>query len=75
VPPLSAAALRPLGADDILRLDVAVADAPLVQVRDGREELPEDARGLGFDEDAALHDVVHQLAAVQRFREEQQPLI
>ena len=63
--PLAAPGLRLLGAHDVLRLDVAVADALLVHVPDRAEQLAHDRRHLALDEGLALCDVVHQLAAVE----------
>mmetsp|Transcript_74191 Transcript_74191/g.222975 ORF Transcript_74191/g.222975 Transcript_74191/m.222975 type:complete len:410 (-) Transcript_74191:185-1414(-) len=70
-----AVARRRLGAQDVLRLDVAVADAVRVHVRDGGEELLHDGGGLRLCEHGPLRDVVHQLAAVDRLGDEQQPVV
>jgi len=47
----------------VLRLEVAVRVAVLVQVRHGRHDLPEEHPGLHFAEATLLDDVIEQLAA------------
>lgn len=49
--------------EHVLRLEVAVRVAALVQVRHGRYDLSEEHPGLHFAETALLDDVVEQLAA------------
>ena len=79
VPRVGAARRRRLArrrrdAEHILGLDVAVDDAQRVEALDRREELAHDRHRLGLGELRAHRDVVHQLAAVRRLREDEQPL-
>ena len=49
--------------EDVLRLEVSVGVAGLVDVGDPGHDLPEELPALGLAEPVPVHDVVEQLAA------------
>lgn len=55
---------------DVLGLDVAVHDPEAVAVRDGGEELADEAAGLGLGEGSAVGDDVEEGAAVAELHDE-----
>ena len=64
--------LRPVGEQQVLRLDVAVRQAPAVQVLQRRRHLPQQQRGVALRVRAARADPVEDLAAAHQL-EHQHP--
>lgn len=67
---------RPIVVDQqVLRLEVPVADAELVDVVDARDELLEVLAGLLFLQPLVLHDLVEELAAFHELHHQVQVLL